>query len=501
MEWAIDYNGNHIRAGDRDSEKAFLRCPVCKARVYHRNGYSRRAHFAHFSGNSNQECELYYPGMGISTFGNKGTINSETYSISESLNLGSPALIWRDGEQIPISMLLRLPSLPREYPWALCINSQLGHRKLSGEQLEKTTFAPVALQIPPTNIEISPRDPTIEARLKEVIGNFKHEGNFFRAHHGGGTLIASNAPLELGETYYLVSQRGLSLVQPNALEILQTRADRNWTVYKLRLRDNPESRKQDITDLRNYFSRDISLPRPKVDLLWPPPSRIDPDGAYVYSTSTKQVIIRSNTSSPYGASTTSTLDATPLGRNLYSISFGSLDEEVSIGVRGGTHQHLRFEDVDLAKPDGVELRSANLIAGLHTVDAVKVVNCKEGLVVKVPTERLWRNARVNQLPLRSLPTHRVYEISDSIKELDFGSFGRVSVSLPAIEDGLDALWYKKFERLIVAMAGPLAWAQLSRVSSRGQLISWAARNRAHPILPLILSAFSVEVDRGLSRSK
>ncbi len=502
MEWAVDYSGEHIRAGSRDSEKPFLRCPVCKTRVYHRNGSSRRAHFAHYSGNSNQECELYYPGVAVASFETRSDPRHEILIKTEIPSLGSPALVWRDGEPIPISLMLRLPQATDGYPSTLSVNSPLGHRKLNGSSLAKVHFVPVALQTPPAEIETNPRDPKMEARLREVIWNFKSEGNFFRAHIDGGILNNQEIALELGETYFLVTQRSLSPSQPNSLEILQTRVDRSWTVYRLHLRDCPESRKQDITELRAYLKRDISLPRPKIDILWPLPSMLDPDGSYIYGKSIGQLIVRSNAGQPiYVAPRAYTSEIISLENNLYSISFDSQADEALVCLQDGGYLRIRFRDDDLIEPQGVNWKSGNMFLGLHTSSSVEIPHHNEKIIVNVPTERLWKRVRADKTPLLPLPSQRTHELAAPINELDFGAFGRLLISRPPSVISQNVPWHKNIESLIVRSAGKLAWKQLGDIHTKGQLLSWATRYRAHFILPLMLSTFSAEVDRGLPRCK
>ncbi len=499
MDWAIDSSGEHIRAGSQHAERDGLRCPVCKARVHHRNGHVRRAYFAHFSGNSNQACELYHPSVGAASVGITGNASTGFHFATAVSYLEAPALIWRDDRPIPVSLWLRLPRLPVGYASTLRLHSPLGQQRFPGELLAKAYFAQVALQEPPASVEASPRDPAIEIRLKDVLQQFRLTGNFFRAHVDGGVLEARVVPLELGETYVLVTQRCLPLPHPDALEILQTRTERNWTAYRLRLRDVAETRTHDVAELRAYLEREIVPARPKIDLLWPPPNRLDPDGTRIHATTVCQLIVRSNAGPPiYRALETGGAEVTTLGKDLYAINLASQKGEALVGLPGSAYQQLRFEDTELIEPKGVVLSSDQEFAGLHTTQANELAHHTGRIAIQVPTERLWQRVRINLLPLRPCSEHREHALDGPLLSLDCGAFGRVFTSVCITEEKHRLLWYARFENLVVGMAGPLAWRRLDSVRTKEQLLHWAAGNGVQALLPLMLSAFLIEVDRGLS---
>lgn len=498
MDWATNSRGEEVRAGTRDANGSFLRCPVCKLQVYHRSGQFRRPHFAHLSGNSNQACELYHPGAG--DVGGANASPTWTRPGTVAPTLGSPALIWRDGEPIPISLALRLPRFPEGYASTLRVSSALGQRRLCGESLTRTTFAQLSLREPPASVESTPRDAATEIRLGAVLQEFRLVGNFFHATVDGGVLERRNAPLELGEEYFLVTQRRLELPIPSGLEIIQHRADRSWTAYRLRLRDDAKTRNDDIPELRSFLGREIVPSRPRVEVIWPPPCRFDLDGARVYRTTTSQLIVRSDSEPPkYESATAGAAEVAALGEDLYSVDLKFRDGEAVVWLPGGSLQRLRFEDSGLVEPESIYFKSGNELMELYAPQAGDLARSTGPIEIRVPAERLWRRVRIGRLPLRPIPHGHVHSIDGPVlADIDAGAFGSIHVARTASGEETRPPWYSRFEKLIVGIAGPAASKRLCSVRTKGQLVRWAAENKAQPILPLMLLALSAEVDRGIS---
>jgi len=498
MEWAIDSSGKHVRAGTPEADSPYLRCPVCKSQVYHKHGIFRRPHFAHKSGNSNKDCELYHPSAGVGTL-NVMTATNRLRQVVAAASLKSSALIWRDGEPIPMSLVLRLPILPVGYSSILSIHSNLGQLRFSGEALTKTTFAQVGLQEPPASLRLTPPDPALELQLKAVLEEFRLAGNFFRVTVNGGVLERRDTPLELGNEYFLVTKQQLPLRScPSSLEVVdKPRNDRTWTVYRLRLRDTPQTRDADIVELGIYLARNIIPARPRIEVVWPPPNRFDPDGTHIYGTNVSQLIVRSNSGHP----SCETVDAgsavvTPFGNDLYGIDFKNLTSEAVVWLPGASIQRLRFEDTPLFDPEGVRLKSGNEVIDLYDQKASEFTQSGGHIEILVPSQRLWRRLRINQRPLRPLPSTHVYEIKDALRDMDAGAFG--SIHGPSATVVIGQEWYSQFETMIVSIAGPAALKRLGYTRTKRQLVRWAAENRALSLLPHLLSAFSAEVDHGFS---
>jgi hypothetical protein len=496
MDWAINPAGNHVRPGTPGAYGYSLRCPVCKASVYHRHGVYNRPHFAHYSGNFNRACELYNPGTGNLV----GVGRTSGLFVAPS-SFDSPALIWSDSNSVPLSLQLRLPRVPPGYSSTLSIFSSLGRRVFAGEDLTRTLFAQIPLQEPPARVETSPRDPATELRIEAALRQFRLSGNYFRATASGGVLESPDSALELGEEYFFVSQRPLATPYPPALILTRgLKQHRSWMVYYLRLRDDPDTRDEDIADLNAYLGRTIALPRHRIDVVWPPPHRFDADGAPVFSGAVGQLIARSNVTPPKvetGSSAPATI--TDLGRGLYLIAIEAPEGEAIVWTASGSVQRIRFESMKLTCPVGVMLSSLGGATDLMSPTAVDVAGSLGPIDAIVPSELLWRRAKFNGRKLRPLPSGTIHQFEGPLQDIDIGSFG--SVSVPQCRRTGDAAanpWYVKVERVVSASVGPIASANLKSIRSKHQAVRWAVESKAMHLLPLVLSAFSAEVGRGIS---
>ncbi|MEW8645697.1 MAG: hypothetical protein AB2563_06335 [Candidatus Thiodiazotropha endolucinida] len=415
-------------------------------------------------------------------------------------SLKSSVLIWHIGEPIPISLSLRLPRLPVGYSSILSIHSALGQQSFTGESLTKTTFARVALKVPPASLNSSPPDPALEFQVKAVLEEFRLTGNYFRVTVNGGVLENRNTPLELGREYFLVTQQQLPISScPGSLEIIEVRTDRSWTAYHLKLRDDPTTREADLLDLRLYLEREIVPVRPKIDVVWPPPNRFDPDGTRIYDTEVSHLIILSNSGAPRCETIDSgRADITALSSNFYGIDFVNRTSEAVIWLQSGAQQRLRFESTQLVEPEGVRLRYGKETVDLYAKNAKELAKADGKIEILVPSERLWRRVRINNLPLKNLPNGNKYLTKGPLQDIEIGAFGNIQSLSIARADTVGSPWYSRFETLIVNIAGPTAFNQLSSAHTKHQLLRWATKHDALSLLPLMLSTYSAEVKRGIS---
>jgi len=499
MDWALKFNREHVRAGTQDALTGQpLRCPECGAAVYHKRGTIRRPHFAHFSGNSNRACELYDPGNSLSNVGSWATASSA--SSASIYSVGGPVLVWRDNEPFSASLKLRLPAFNEGYASILTVTSELGRRRFQGSELLKPAFASVKLQVPPARFETSPRDPATEFRVNEAIDSFKFRGNFFRATAEGGILEKPCVPLELGETYFLLTQKQVE-APPESFKVLDFRNSLSWFAYRIQLRNDVNTRANDVRDLKQYLGRDILLPRPKVRISWPPPFQFDLDGVPIFDSATPQIYVRSTTGVPSFliAECTAKL-ASAVGMNLYRLDFTEKSNSCAIWVPGGTIQEARFENCAVITPGAVLLidedgSSAPLISGSSF--APKSIEDKI-VGIKVPAERMWKNIRIDGSRINPLPSGSILTVPGGFDSVDAGSFGNFfRVSLETTKN-LEKERFQKYETLVVNSIGKSAWKALLVIRSKGQLIQWSLRYNGQFLLPIMLDVISTEVDCGIS---
>ena len=496
MNWALNAAGDHVRAGGPGANGYALRCPVCKASVYHRQGVIRRPHFAHFSGNSNQACELYDHGGSYS-----GAGPGAPPSFSGPSSVGPPALIWTDGELVPFSLQLRLPRISPGYASTLSVISSLGRRPFFSVDLARTSFVQLPLQEPPAKVETSPKDPAMEVWLESLLSQFRLSGNYFRTTVSGGILERADAALELGEEYFFVSQRRLLEPYPPALNLVrEPRQHGSWWVYRLGLRDDPNTRDDDTVDLKFYLDRFIVPPRDKINVIWPSPSRYDSDGTPVFPETTNQLIVRSNVNRlNVEADARGTVTVNELGGGLHQINVNALEGEVVVWTAAGSIHRLRFQEVDYTTPGGVTLTTHGEAADLTAPSVMSIASQVGSIDVAVPVGLLWREARLNGKKLRPLPWDAVHSFEGPLQSLDFGAFGSVVVPQPPGGGGTNEVpWYEKVSSLVAVLIGPTAAVSLRSIRSKHDAMRWAIDSRAAHVLPLVLSAFSAGENRDIS---
>ena len=481
-------------AGSHGAYGYSLRCPACKAGVYHRQGANRRPHFAHYSGNSNRACELYHPGSGC-----LGSTTAWPKPEVMAPRTGRPALIWRDGFPFSTSLYLRLPKFTQGYASTLTVVSS-GRRLFTGAELSRLTFERLPLRHPLATIETSPRDLPIEIQLEALLQEFTPSGSYFRASTSEGILEDRLSPLELGEEYFLITQRRFEKPFPASLSLLQERKELSWTAYRFHLRDEPNTRDEDISQLECFLERRVIAGKSKIDIIWPPPRRYYPDGVPAYSNQTSQFVARSNSGIP-NCVTLETSDAqiTPLCDGYFQVDFERPAGEAILWTEAGARYYFRFDDLRSDNPTGVQLRTPERTADLTSIEAATLVGYHGAIEVKVPTEQLWRNVLVNGVQIRPLPNGKVHSFDGPIQTIDAGAFGAASsLAVDFVVEANDASWCSRFERVVSTIAGPTAFEKLHSARTKHQVLRWATDHNAISLLPLMLSAFSAEVDRGIS---
>jgi hypothetical protein len=382
----------------------------------------------------------------------------------------------------------------------LTITSSSGKRTLAGEELTRTVLVSIPLHEPPARVKTDPPDLAIEMRLEEVFSQFKLSGNYFRTTMNGGVLENADAALELGEEYFYVSQRAFPEPSPSALKIAGRKEHRGWWVYRVLLQDRPDTRDDDIADLRFYLGRSIVAPKPRVEIIWPPASRFDADGTAVFADTVKQLIARSD-GGPPNVETGSGGEVAigDFGDGCYQITLNTPEEEAIVWMSSGASRRLRFVAPSQAAPRGVTLTASNDRADLASTLAAEVARQSGAIEVLVPSERLWRNARLNGNRLSPLPDGQRLILEGPLQDLRFGAFGSVASAHQVRNNCADENpWYAKMERIVAATLGRAASERLKSVRSKHQAVRWAVENDAMRLLPLVLSALPSEVNRGVS---
>ncbi len=495
MKWAINHRGEHVRADAPGVSYSFeLRCPVCRERVFPRSGRIREAHFAHYGGNFSKACEQYHPGEGVAT-GPHIHAPSSVHEHSKRA-FGSPALIWKDEQSLPTSLYLRLPSIPGGFASNVRLISR-ATSQFRGKDLTKPAFAGLRLQVPPGECETTPRDPSLEVLITEALSKFRFSGNYFRATSEGGLLEPPDAPLELGENYWLVTQVALREPVSELLKIHERRSDRAWLAYRISLPLLDGNEVGGMKDLAAYLQRDVIRPRSRVNLLWPTPDRIDPDGVSVFDTSVAEILVRSAAGIPQCVVQEEKIDSEQVAKDLFVFRFDGKEGEALIGVQSGAGRRLRFDACDPVQPAGVYLHVDDQRILAFDPRVSELLLEASAVRVEVPSHRLWRNVRVNGMALRPLPDGSEWTINEQLLSFSAGSFGEVLRPRAVNGELAELHWFASIEGLVAQMAGQRAAERLRQLQNKGQLLRWACDYDAQALLPKLLSLMSAGVARGV----
>lgn len=496
MRWAVNHRDEHVRADAPGVYSSFaLRCPVCRERVFARRGPIREAHFAHYDGNSSKTCEQYSPGEGVVT--SLPVTSPKPVHAYAKRAFGAPALLWRADQSFPISLHLRLPSIPGGFASNVKVISR-ATAQFRGKDLARPAFASLRLHVPPAECETTPSDPALEALINETLSYFRFSGNYFRVTSEGGVLEPPDSPLELGEDYWLVTQAPLREPVLGALRIYERRSDRAWFAYRIGLHLVEGEVFEVLRDLAAYLQREIIRPRPKVNLVWPTPDRLDPDGVPVFDISASEVVVRSAAGIPQcimeGGQPVS---GEPIAESLFVFRFDGKAREALIGVPQGSQRRLRFDACELSYPAGVVLHLDDQSVQAFDPRASELLVEATAVSVEVPSHRIWRNVRVNGVALRPLPDGTDYAVSGLLHAFSAGSFGEAHRPPEMNDDLAQRPWHVAIERFVAHIVAPRARERLKQVQNKSQLIRWACEYEAQAILPKLLSVMSAEVTRGL----
>ena len=489
VKLALNHRGQLVRADAVGPYSFGLRCPCCKEPVFARLGSVREAHFAHRSGNANRDCELYYPGSGGDW--HQGEVVAVPPRTFARERLGAPALLWRCEEGLAASLYLRLPTHPEGFGSRVRITSFTTSQHRGGD-LTAPVFVRLRLQIPPGQVHTSPMDESLEKALIETLAQFRLTGNYFKATGEGGVLVPLDQPLELRETYWLLTQSQLDKSAPGFVRIEEHRTDRAWHAYRIVLACDPEFAEDSSAEIARYLGRDVINPRPTARIIWPLPIRRDADGIKVFSNNVKELLIRSPFGPPH-ARLRSAADVTgsQVDRDLYSLNVLTTEREALVGLPNGRWERIRFDACELNLPESVWLSNQRGRAALFDPGVENLIARGLPLRVEVPAHRMWRNISINGSPIRPIPDGLFCEIQGPLSEIDAGTFGSVRLAKgEKARTSSNAWWAAASESLVKTIGGERAVAKLRLVSSQAMLLRWAQEYRAIKLLPRLMFEFS-----------
>jgi hypothetical protein len=297
--------------------------------------------------------------------------------------------------------------------------------------------------------------------------------------------VQPDHPLELGQTYWLLTQS--QLVQPASdyVRIKEYRADRAWHAYLIELVFDAENEGLALSSIARYLSRDVIRRCPSVSLIWPPPDRLDIDGVKVFDSSMKELLVRSRSGLPRARLRNAPdLVGEHLEEDLYSIKFATKSPEALVGLLNGRWERVRFETSKLRRPGSVWLSNQEERVALFEPRAEQVIASGMPFQIEVPDHRLWRRLLVDEQPIKPIPDGLVHEVQAPLSEIEAGAFGNTKTSKDTDTSITEALI--KAESFVRTIKGDRAAMALRMVSNRAMLLRWAQDHQATTLLPKLM---------------
>lgn len=430
MDWAKDDRlGAIVRAGEAHALSHLFRCGRCDERVFLRRGRQRRAHFAHYK--ESRECEYYTPSLSVLGSPTPPGVRSPTKGLVSSVpSCSRPALfLAKHGERW--GLVVRTPQLVGASDGGLLqISHALGVKKIWAHQLARVHQIPVEFASPLAFVEGTGSAESAAVDLAETLARFRSEGNCFRLSDSTGRLLGVGEPLEMEQSYAVVTSVRLSESMHGAgIGLSELEHDGHWFIYFFSLSGSASA--PYIASIAAYLQRTVISARPTLHLVDPFPHHYDADGTAVFPTGTTSLFFRLHGEAVISiqqAREVIDVGATELADGLISIVATGGTGEFGLSV-GGREEFLgRFDECELFRPRGVsvevgahqgDLASAEGARLLQeSVDAVSVVCPSDRIADFVAMESSWvRGGKSNRLSPSVLE-------SLSIRAGNFGSAER-----------------------------------------------------------------------------
>ena len=290
MEWALDVNKQHVHASSAHAIRGISYiCPRCKKDTILRKGKKRVPHFAHVSGQTNTNCELYIPPAIYATqMGEKISVDSinersldlyiDVVKDSWALNIKIPSAMG----QYEGSAFLKFP-----FAWEGERTIPLSSIRTNGKKIR------IRLQTLDYRVLVS-GEIRNEWKTKveyPIKGLDKIIPTAFYYSRLAGRRLTENISLQWGETYVLVWDNNVIKIlqgMPPMLAFRELQDQNNWSGMIVKL---PVSYNKSVEQwIKRFLNRSITFPLPEVKLVTPIPERmIDQEMAVI--TSTDRVVI------------------------------------------------------------------------------------------------------------------------------------------------------------------------------------------------------------------
>lgn len=289
MEWALNSSLQHVHASSSDAIRGlWYTCPRCRKETFLRKGKKRIAHFAHVSGQTIKECELYVP----------PTIYASKVEDRIIDNLYEKTLdLYVEIEKESWSLHIKIPSAVGQYTGKAFLKIPFawdGERTIplsSVRSYGKKVRVRLQTQIYNVIVNGDIKDEWKKKVTNSVKGLDEDMITIFYFSKLGGRRLLQNTPLQWGDTYVLIcnDQNIKTLFNlPHLIAYRKLKKVNSWFALVIKLPTSSDSFVEQW--IRDIFNKSVVAPVPQLRLVSPVSSAVDDQEAVVISPSDNVII-------------------------------------------------------------------------------------------------------------------------------------------------------------------------------------------------------------------
>ncbi|GAA3411662.1 hypothetical protein ACFFNY_20600 [Paenibacillus hodogayensis] len=289
MEWALNSSLQHVHASSSDAIRGLsYTCPRCRKETFLRKGKKRIAHFAHVSGQTIKDCELYVP----------PTIYASKVEDRIIDNLYEKTLdLYVEIEKENWSLHIKIPSPIGQYTGKAFLKIPFawdGERTIplsSVRSYGKKVKVRLQSQIYNVMVNGCIKDEWKKKVTHSVKGLDEDMITIFYFSKLGGRRLLQNTPLQWGDTYVLIcnDQNIKTLFNlPPLIAYRKLKKINGWSALVIKLPTSSDSFVEQW--IRNIFNKSVAAPVPQLRLVSPVSSVVDDQEAVVISPSDNVII-------------------------------------------------------------------------------------------------------------------------------------------------------------------------------------------------------------------
>lgn len=289
MEWALNSSLQHVHALSSDAIKGLsYTCPRCRKETYLKKGKKRIAHFAHVSGQTIKECELYVP----------PTIYASKVEDKIIDNLYEKLLdLYVEVEKENWSLHIKIPSAVGQYTGKAFLKIPFawdGERTIplsSVRSYGKKVRVKLQAQMYNVIVDGEIKDDWKKRVTHSIKGLDEEMITTFYFSKLGGRRMLPNTPLQWGETYVLIyvhQNINNFLNIPHLMAYKKLKKVNSWCAMIIKLPPSSDSFVEQWVGI--YLNKSVVAPVPQLKLVSPVSSAVDDQEAIVISPSDNIII-------------------------------------------------------------------------------------------------------------------------------------------------------------------------------------------------------------------